>query len=117
MCLQEYDRSLAGLPRVLPCGHTLCTLCIMKLMTPKFMTMTIIIPCPICRQEHLRGPLMPPVNPALRGNLRPPTERGRDAQIYCSVRAREWVASPPLKEEHCLPYYDLRVTRGGAGRH
>jgi ubiquitin-conjugating enzyme E2 D/E len=50
ICTEEYDDSPQRLPRLLPCGHTICTCCLLSLSS---LTYPDAIQCPYCMTRHL----------------------------------------------------------------
>jgi hypothetical protein len=50
ICYEEYNDSPQHLPRLLPCGHTFCTVCLTTLVGKKTAD---TIECPNCMARHL----------------------------------------------------------------
>ena len=46
MCVEQYGQDFNHTPRILRCGHTFCTRCLTRLMTPKGAK------CPVCNNVH-----------------------------------------------------------------
>ena len=45
VCYEHFDTTV-NIPRILPCSHTVCEMCILKLLSNKSLT------CPQCRKKH-----------------------------------------------------------------
>lgn len=86
ICAEQYGPEFNNQPRSLRCGHTFCTTCLLKIITPRG------VPCPVCSRLHpLDNPdvMLLPVNHAVQEIMKNLASQDQQDSIVKEEQQRE----------------------------